>query len=78
MLKLGVLFLFLYNISVRWQYARSKAIIYENHKLLKSPKVLHKVTKANLKKPCATTYRVSDLNKKKYYLEAIVQDFDFF
>ena len=61
-----------------FNYNRSKAIIYENHKLLKSPRVLHKVTKANLKKPCATTYRVSDLNKKKYYLEAIVQDFDFF
>ena len=55
---------------------RSKAIIHQNKKILKSGKVLHPASKANLKKPCATTYRVSDINKKKYYLESIVQEID--
>lgn len=57
---------------------RSKAILYQNNKLLKSGKVLHKVSRANLKKPYATTYRVTELNKKKYSLEEIVREPDFF
>ena len=51
----------------------SLAILLKNKKLLKKP-ILHKRTRANLKKLTATTFKVENINKKKYYLEALMND----
>lgn len=52
---------------------RSMAIIKKNGQVLRRAR-LHKVTTANLKKLTATTFKVSDINKKKYYLETLMHE----
>lgn len=52
---------------------RSMAILKKNNQVLHRAR-LHKVTAANLKKLTATTFKVSDINKKKYYLETLMHE----